>query len=624
MSVLLDYAASTDPFPLESSPSTGPLVTCVLTITASNPAPDPVKSPVTIEGVQVTLPLGDSGAALTDDPASIGAVAPAGWKLQPGTDAGVYAFVPTAGSAVVADVSLEFAFNDVQVNRQPGTVERLLVAEGSGGCQPPDCPVDDLSGAVTKFPAGWGSVQFWVDPPNIPKGDPTTLHWSGPEGATYTIEYAADNKVVNVPAPGQPALANTGEWPGQGDPPLTPGESTVFTLTVTDTIAGTNYTAQEQKQVTVQPPPPSITQFTGAVSYDAAGTCWLTFHWQTDADHCELTDAEYLLPASSDPEGLAIALKNPAAETFTLTAISQQEQQTTSNLELQWGAASQLTGIAGDTIIPAVSSDGSLLYVAAGDTVTVYPVQADPATPLQALRSGHINPGGGDGFRAVAVVPNQLPHVLATLVEDDAGFHIQPMIDNPASGGPVAAGTTTTVYPEPGREDRLAIAPANTPLYYADGDDGTVTAFDLRPGFGAPLNQLGSVRVGNDAVGLGVAADGSVYVASIVSILSFAPGTNPILTQTGAHQLVQGWDGNEMSDCAVAGDVVFVLATNYVIPVDRHSLQQLRDPIGMAADTLAVSPDGMRVYAASWGSKTLWVFAPSSLTGGVPARDPAT
>jgi hypothetical protein len=76
MNVQLDYAASTQPFPLQASPSTGNLSACVLKVTASNPAAEPDANPVTVEGVQITLPLGEGGSALTTQPADVQPVGP--------------------------------------------------------------------------------------------------------------------------------------------------------------------------------------------------------------------------------------------------------------------------------------------------------------------------------------------------------------------------------------------------------------------------------------------------------------------------------------------------------------------------------------------------------------------
>jgi RNA polymerase sigma factor (sigma-70 family) len=137
----------------------------------------------------------------------------------------------------------------VQVNTQPGIV-KVEVTEGSD-----DSPTADLY--VTKFPDGWGEVSFWLNPPIIPVGGSTTLNWSGPAGATYAIEYyTPQTNVVSVPTSGQAPLSNLGQYPASGQQPLELESATTFYLTVTDTIGAKHYSAQQQRTVTVDTPPP--------------------------------------------------------------------------------------------------------------------------------------------------------------------------------------------------------------------------------------------------------------------------------------------------------------------------------------------------------------------------------
>jgi hypothetical protein len=623
MNVQLDYAASTDPFPLQASPDTGNLSTCVLTITATNPAQDPSTSPVTIEGVQITLPLGDSGDALTDSPASIGAVAPDGWNLQPGTDAGVYAFVPAAGSAVVTDVSLEFVFNDVQINRQPGAVERLLVMEGSGGCQPPDCPVDDLSGTVTKFPAGWGSVQFWVDPPDIPSGASTTLHWSGPQGATYAIEYAAGDKVVNVPAPGQPALKSAGAYPGQGQSPLIPRATTVFTLTVTETSSGNSYAAQEQRTVTIQQGPPTITSFSGQVAYAGSGVYDLTFSWTTDSStrYCLIpqTGSDELAP-DSPPQGDTLQVKTPHPGTFDLQAHNDAGS-TTATLTLDWAITAQIPGLPFRPLpAAALSPDGARLYLTSSAGLVVYALPDDPTAVPTQIGAAEFYPNVAVAVTAVAAGPQDLVWVL---VADDAGtsytsLQLTPMLWSP-QGVLVGSPATTSVDGSDGSGPYyLAAAPGGSPLYLADGE---------ALGLGRPARQLsvynvgaqyslilaGSTSTGGAAVGLAVATDGSVYTTDMDSVFRYTPTAAGLTLAT--KQLMGNWQhGTGVGDLAVAGDTLFVAQGKGLLVLDRISLQPVRPALGVGGGTLAVADGGMRLFAYQWGTAEA-ILAPSALTG---------
>jgi hypothetical protein len=621
-SVQLDYAVSTDPFPLQASPGTGELVTCVLTITASNPAQDPSKNPVTIKGVQITLPLGDAGNALTDSPASIGAVAPDGWTLQSGTDAGVYAFVPTAGSAVVTDVSLEFVFNDVQINRQPGTVEHLLVMEGSGGCQPPDCPVDDLSGTVTKFPAGWGSVQFWVNPPDIPAGAGTTLHWSGPEGATYTIEYAADDKVVNVPAIGQPALANEGQWPGQSDPPLCPSATTVFTLTVTETSSGNSYAAQEQKTVTVQEGPPTIESFGGQVAYAGGGTYDLTFSWTTDSStrYCLIPQAgsDELAP-DSPPQGDSLQVKAPHPGTFDLQAHNDAGS-TTSTLTLEWAMTAQISGINGIPMpAAAVSPDGARLYLTSEAGLAVYALPDDPSQAPTQIGSWPLMPFVA--VTAVAAGTQDLVWVVAvdqTGLDSDTALHFMPALVSP-QGTVDPTGTTTSVDGGDGSGPYfLAAAPGGSPLYLADGEGAHgpgPRVWVYAVGSQSSLTLAGSTSTGGWAVGAAVASDGSVYTTDLDNAYRYTP-TADGLTLAAKQLLGNVQQRTGLRAVVVAGETLFVARPADVLVLDRISLQPVRPALGVTGVTLAAAPGGLRLFAFQWNAGCEGILAPSALTGG--------
>lgn len=614
---LLDYSVATDPFPLPASPQTGNLVSCVLQVIGSNPSPNPDNNPVTIQGIQVTIPIGPGGSALTSDATDIGPVPPAGWKQLPNTPAGVYAFVPTAGSAQVGSDSLVFAFNAVYVNREPGYVQGLKVVEGSNNCRPPNCPTAPL--ALTKFPAGWGAVEFWVDPPDIPAGQDTHLHWSGPQGAAYTIEYVAGTRVVNIPAAGAPPLSNAGVYPGTSDPPLQPSTTTVFTLTVTDTISGVQYTAQDQKTVTVQEPPPTISLFKGDVSFDpGTGACTLTFTWQTDADHCSLTGVQEQLNPSSTPPGLPVPVTNPGVENFTLTAINSVGQ-VQSTLSLQWGVTSQVGNLPGPRPGAAVSHDGTLLYVAGGNTFAVYGRPIVPGTAPTQLRSGTVG-FSGDGFQAVAPQPDG-SRIWAYAETEPGSFAIYMMID----GNPPQPSGDATSCPGYGVLFYLGMAPAGNVLYFANGDAGNVYGFEVNPSNPhQELVQLGSVNTGMEAAcGAAVAPNGDVYSATTIALVHYAPGPgNPILTEKGRRQITQGWDGNEMQGLAFGGGVVWVLATNWAVPCDPVSLAPLRDPIPMTHSGIACSADGLRLYVIDWNTgPTLYEYAPTAMSGGVADQE---
>jgi hypothetical protein len=250
---LLRYAAITDPFPLKAARPESQ-ARAQLTIVATNPSSDPGGKPVVLQGIRVTLPIGKEAHQLSVDAAGIAPVPPAGWRTPDTsypTGAVQYTFRPQASTARVGAEALTFIFNNVQVNSQPGTVA-VEVMEGSGGCSPAknNCPTTQL--AVTKFPASWGQVDFSVHPTDVPRGAGPTLSWSGPDGATYTIDYTdwGRGKDVTLPPPGQ-RFGPRGRYPGLDDPPLHLVRTTTFTLNVEQEVGGLSYHAQDQRTVEV-------------------------------------------------------------------------------------------------------------------------------------------------------------------------------------------------------------------------------------------------------------------------------------------------------------------------------------------------------------------------------------
>jgi len=267
MNTLLAYSITTDPFPLQASAVSGASTPAQVTVVATNNT----GSDVALQGIMIRLPIGQGSTQLTNDSADIEPIPPANWtKPQIQTPAGYvqYSFLPQAGYGTLgANQSLNFILNKIQVNGQTGVVE-IDVTEGSGNCVPPNCPVQKLS--LTKFPNGWGEVSFWTtQPPStnpiapiISAGSSIALNWSGPSDAAYSIEfYTPQTGIVNVPPQGGIPLSNEGQYPNQGDSPLTLQENTTFYLNVLGNINGQAYSAQQNIPVTVIVAPPVFNTF---------------------------------------------------------------------------------------------------------------------------------------------------------------------------------------------------------------------------------------------------------------------------------------------------------------------------------------------------------------------------
>jgi YVTN family beta-propeller protein len=280
---LLTFDVVTDPFPLLASAESGNLNKAKLTVLAANGT----GSDVTLQGILVQLPIGPDADQLTIDSTVIEPLPPANWTLasvQTPLGFATYVFHPRSGHAVLAKgQSLWFVFNNIEVNRKEGTFT-VELTEGAGNCVPPHCP--QAFPRVSKFPNGWGQVSFWANPANIPYQGNTTLFWSGPQGATYTIEYmAANGEVIRVPKPGDPPLANQGQYPGVLNPPLTLDRSTAFTLIVSQRIDGKELVDRKLAFVNVASAPLEIVKFHGSLAVAESegdeAELELTLSWST-------------------------------------------------------------------------------------------------------------------------------------------------------------------------------------------------------------------------------------------------------------------------------------------------------------------------------------------------------
>jgi hypothetical protein len=597
------YALSTDPVPLQASPAQGNPVECVLTVVASNPAPDPDANPVVLKGIKITLPLGAAAADLAPDATGIGPVPPTGWTLQPNTAAGVYAFVPEGPPGTKASVgaqSLVFVFNAVTVNSAPGPVAGLQVLEGSTGSPTLDLP-------LTKFPHGWGSVQFWVLPADVAFGDSTTLHWSGPAGATYAIEYVAGRRVVNVPASGRPALSNAGVYPGAGDPALAPAQTTVFTLEVRDVIDGVEYSTQEQKTVTVVPPGPAITKFTGAVEETGAGAYQVVLEWEAaNTDYCTLNavPAQELQP-QSPTDGYPLPVTAPFAGSYVLRAVSQAGS-ASKTLTLAWGLRSvaPVPAACQPPTDIALSPDGSLLYLAGGDSCAVYQTPATPALPLPAPAVSKMPWSDGTAVRLAGATSS--PQQLAWSMTPSAGA-------NPgAELGLIAAAQGAPSYqpvlpdlPMPAAPGGIAASQVPPFLYGA----GVLLWRCMSDPIGQP-RYWGSGPI--EAVAIAASADQRFYLATAGAITGY------VVLHAEVPELLVAPYGSPLplagvTDLAVSDRFLFVATGQQVVVVDRNSMQRAGAPIAVAADRIAVSPDGLRLYALHIASNAITVVSPTPL-----------
>ena len=614
---ILRYALTTEPFPLQASPQSGNLTTATLTVVASNPTPNPV----TLQGLIVTLPIGDDSTDLTPDAASISPIPPANWTLEPNPQGGKFVFHPNTGHGAVGSEGLDFVFNDVEINRQTGTVA-VEIMEGSNNCTPPNCPTKTLD--LTKFPNGWGEVSFSAEHTSIPYDTSPTLYWNGPQGATYTIDYYTQQTgVVTVPSTGQPPLSNSGQYPGTNAPPLRLEQTTTFTLNVEERIDNQPYQAQQQVTVTVEVPAPKIISFTAKPKKIQNGPNTVKLEWATrntskvvisgvtgygvpsndlaiDSEHTYVNDQASkgtlnVYPTESTLyTATAYGLNKRQSATASFQVISPPkiltftgEIQTADGAEisliLNWDVHSvtecEISGIPEKTVKPSGSK-------------TITPSAKFPLQTAYTLTAA--NPAGKVSAQLTVIWGKQAP--TTTKVEQPNGIAVSPdgtlvFVANQGKNG-VSVLDATTLQPvgEPFVSSNPIIWKGSS--YPAKGQLGVAVSSHAPPPYGS------RVFVTN-------------YTSKSLSVLLTAQTDPPKIRQYANATAV----GKNPMGVAVSPDGLRVFVTNFsdntlsvldvekLLPVEGTPL-----PVGKDPASVAVLPDGSRVFVTNFLGNTVSVF----------------
>ena len=610
---LLRYDVSASgAFPLQASLSGHDPNVVTLTVVVSNPSPDPDKYSVVLQGLIIQLPVGAAGADVTADADGINPVAPADWKLAATNYSQgfvQYVFDPLPGF-VVGGAGLSFEFQRVEINEQPGTCE-IVVMEGSNDCQPPDCPTVDLY--LTKFPAGWGTISFALDPPVANYDDPVTLYWSGPAGATYNIEYYdwQQQTLVTIPAPGQLALASQGQYPAHNAPPLKLDQTTIFTLDVHYSDASASYRAQQQLTATIAPHLPSITMFQGELRTMNTSVV-LILNWKTEfATTCRISGDPRTVNNSSETDEYQItpSLTIPLRGRYTLTA-ENEAGTATANLFVTWGREVASISIGKLIAGVAVSADNTHVMVAIDSTSQYSSALAlyDPVT-LKAIAQYKIL------YRpfAITVSPDNTRIYLANwedanvLVLDAATYKPVGQLITQGVGQPRSVALTPD--PESAIQRTYVVS---GPLFYTGQVVMLDAATHLPVGSSTPIANVPNCVA---------AAPDRIYVTSTsspsgsISVLDAAT-----LQPIGAPIVVEEYPTGVALTPDFSCLFVAFQTLNAVLMLDTKTLQPVGAPIPVSGKTsayVALSPDGMRLFVTCLESQTLSVCIPTGVTGGM-------
>jgi len=498
MSTLLTYRINTSPNPITEGATSASI-----TLLATNHS----DSPVSIEGIFMTIPVGTDADDLTNLPNQIVAAPPDGWPAATSnSSAGIFKIIFAAPSstvtpeeafkkitilyyfisvfrwiftvlffwrttkkqkipssftaaesslptvAVPAHGSLEFVLSSIAINETVGTVE-LTITEGSTGE-----PTEVIS--ISKFPTEWGVVTFNANTANTSSGTDITLNWNGPANATYSIQYLdpSTQQTITIPTEGQPPLANSGTYPGQGDPPLSISATTVFTLLVTAVISGTEYETQAQQTVVVADIP-TITSFTGTIQGELNDR-QLLLTWETkNTSYVEgsWANGQELVANPTDP----ITIPLPFTADYSIIAVSNKGLKSkATTFTLNWKVLSEIST---SGVGVSISPDGKYAFmVSAPSNVTLLAMELETFTVTESIPIPFI-------FGGITITPDS--NYSFVLGEQEAGVVDINNLTAPAK----------TFYVAPGSLNGIGISPDSKHAYISNtfGVNAPLTIIDV-------------------------------------------------------------------------------------------------------------------------------------------------
>ncbi|MEM7113663.1 MAG: beta-propeller fold lactonase family protein [Chloroflexota bacterium] len=617
----LRYAITSDPFPLQASPAVGNLNHATASVVVFNSTDEPV----TLHGLSIKIPIGETSTDLTN--AKPVAIAATGWVLhdtKQKTGSIEYIFWPPGSqhrpkAYRVTTAGLTFRLQNVAVNRQPG-VAQITITEGSARNMR-ESPTVEL--ALSKFPNDWGTISFFADTPSIKFEGSAKVEWHGPP-ATYTLQYdTPDAGVVTIPKPGKPALGRNGVYPAAGQS-LKLEQTTTFTLNVSTTIGGHPYKAQKQVTVMVAAPTPTISITSQPLSgTPIAPNTPMKISWTAiGANKLVLTGSDGFsktITAKADfPQGSTVVHPQKPT-TYSLTGYEAGKQAATSPeiranvqpvklyyvsaspnpahpnmpVKVRWSAKNTMAvSLTVNPGSPGVYNNlpptGELrLYPTQSTTVTLTAHGYQPQSQTVAIAAAnhatqlqHPYEWGGD---ALAVAPNGQKLCLINFRNSNVFTYD---IGSQHYSYPIVVGK----LPLAG-----TIAPDSKTLYVANSNSGNLSVIDIEN------NQLlGNFDVGSSPIALAMAPDGkTVYVVlgGDNEVAVFDTAKRKVTKRIGV--------GDNPQDIAITSDGDYLLVANFkdstvsIIKTADSSVQKTLSSEGYLAMSVVVSPDDKTAFVSN-------------------------
>lgn len=197
-----------------------------LNILATNENPHPGSNPITVQSLEIKIPIGANANQLTTEIPDVTPPPDQGWNPQAQSTSGdhqVYPFIPQSGD--VGAQGVVFEVTNFTVNGSEGQTSIVVTQVTEGGSHTSHLP-------LVKGPFAWTPLSLTADPVGVLSGGSTMLNWNGPVGTVLTISYLnGAGQEITIPSEGQQSLASQGTTPVDD---LT--ETTTFYLTATLTI----------------------------------------------------------------------------------------------------------------------------------------------------------------------------------------------------------------------------------------------------------------------------------------------------------------------------------------------------------------------------------------------------